>query len=260
MSHHPQDRWLEPRRQAAIGWQAFYDAHAPFYLQNAFTRNTVEEVDFIVELFRLPVGARIVDIGCGAGRHTVELAKRGYEVTGIDISAGMLEQAHTLAAAAGVQVELIHADARAFVASAPFDAAICLCEGALGMLSLDDDAEEYDRAVLAAVHRALKPEAPFLLTTLNGYRRIREVTQDQVESGEFDPVTMVHYLDEQWDVPGGRRRMVYKERLYIPPELVRLLEGAGFEVEHVWGGTAGRWGRRPIRLDEIEVMLVSHRR
>ncbi|GAB4332516.1 MAG: class I SAM-dependent methyltransferase [Dehalococcoidia bacterium] len=260
MPDRPEDRWLEPRRNAATPWQAFYDGHAPFYLQNVFTRNTLAEVDLIVDLFRLPAGARVVDVGCGAGRHAVELARRGYMVTGVDISAGMLDEARRLASTAGVRVDWVHADAREFVASEPFEAAVCLCEGALGMLSLDEDPEAYDRAILAAVHRALKPGAPFLLTTLNGYRRIREVTQDQVESGEFDPVTMVHYLDEQWDVPGGKRRMVYKERLYIPPELVRLLESAGFAVEHVWGGTAGNWGRRKILLDEIEVMVVARRR
>lgn len=260
MPDRPEDRWLEPRRKAATPWQDFYDSHAPFYLQNVFTRNTTAEVDFLLDVLLLAPGARIVDIGCGAGRHAVELARRGFDVTGVDISAGMLAEARRLAASASVDVEWIHADARDFATPTPFDAAICLCEGALGMLTLDADPDAYDRAILGAISRALKPGAPFLLTTLNGYRRIREVTQEQVESGEFDPVTMVHYLDEDWDVPGGERRMVYKERLYIPPELVRLIESEGFAVEHVWGGTAGNWGRRKILLDEIEVMVVAYRR
>ena len=84
------------------------------------------------------------------------------------------------------------------------------------MLSLDQDPGAYDRALLAAVHRALKPGAPFVLTTLNGYA-----------------ASIIHYLDEQWDVPGRKRRMIYKERLYIPPALVRILESAGSAVDHV---------------------------
>lgn len=255
-----EDRWLRPRREAATSWQSFFDRHAPYYLQNVFTRNTIEEVDFIVEELALPAGSCIVDIGCGAGRHSVELARRGFAVTGVDISRGMLDEAEQLAREAGVEVAWVHADARAFEAGAPFDAAICLCEGALGLVGIDDDPEAYDRAILDAIRRALRPGAPFLLTTLNGYRRIREVTQEQVESGQFDPVTMVHYLDEEWDVPGGGGRMVYKERLYTPPELVQLLESQGFAVAHVWGGTAGNWDRRPIILDEIEVMVVARRR
>ena len=60
-------------------WQAFYDRHAPHYDRGVFTHHTVDEVDFLLDVLALPVGARILDVGCGTGRHAIELAGRGTE-------------------------------------------------------------------------------------------------------------------------------------------------------------------------------------
>ncbi len=83
-------------------WKAFFDAYAPQYMQESFTTDTVREVDFIVEELALPIGSRILDMGCGTGRHSVELARRGYRIVGVDLSAGMLAEARKAAEAATV--------------------------------------------------------------------------------------------------------------------------------------------------------------
>ena len=74
-------------------WEAFFDAHAPVYEDNVFTKNTVREVDFLLEELSLQPGDSILDVGCGTGRHSIELAKRGYAVTGLDLSSEMLARA-----------------------------------------------------------------------------------------------------------------------------------------------------------------------
>ena len=79
------------------GWERFFDHHAPQYLRNEFTANTRAEVDFILEVMQVPPTGSLLDVGCGVGRHALELARRGYRVTGVDISAGMLEQARRAA-------------------------------------------------------------------------------------------------------------------------------------------------------------------
>ncbi|UCD09486.1 MAG: methyltransferase domain-containing protein, partial [Dehalococcoidales bacterium] len=66
-------------------WKEYFDSHAPRYMQNPFTYSTLREIDFLVEELALPKGSRILDIGCGTGRHSIELAKRGYIMTGVDI-------------------------------------------------------------------------------------------------------------------------------------------------------------------------------
>ena len=72
------------------GWAKFFDGHAPAYMSNPFTRDTIKEVNFLVEELILPPKSLILDIGCGTGRHSIELAGRGYQVTGVDVSLGML--------------------------------------------------------------------------------------------------------------------------------------------------------------------------
>jgi SAM-dependent methyltransferase len=240
-------------------WQDFFDYHAPLYLENSFTKDTLAEVDFLVEELNLPPGSSILDVGCGTGRHAVELARHGYRLTGIDISDGMLEQAAHAAGDAGVEVEWVQADAARYTPASTYDAALCVCEGAVSLLSMTDDPLSHDLAILRMVHAALGMAAPFVLTVPNGLQKIRHFSQDDVEFGRFDPLTLVETYTMTVEDPRGHREVHAREKGYLPSELRLLLEAAGFEVRHLWGGTAGRWGRRPIELDEIEIMAVALR-
>ncbi|MGZ9586435.1 class I SAM-dependent methyltransferase [Paenibacillus marinisediminis] len=238
-------------------WESFFDAHAPQYMNNGFTKNTISEVNFVIEELMLAEGSSILDIGCGTGRHSIELAKRGYQVTGVDISSGMLIEANNMATEANVNVEWVHCDAVKYTPTKTFDTVICLCEGAFGLVGRDEEPIEHDMAILNNISDALKPKGRFILTTLNAYSKIRSLTQEDVESGRFNPVTMVeHYVDE-WDLPEGKKQVEVKERRYFPFELKQMFSKAGLKVENIWGGTAGNWKRENISLDEIEVMVVA---
>lgn len=241
-------------------WQAFFDAHAPHYDANPFTQNTKAEIDFFLGLFPIPVSATILDIGCGTGRHAIELARRGYRVTGIDLSEGMLNVARAKAAIDGLSVSFVQADAVRFQMEERFDAALCLCEGGPGLVGQGEDAEAHDLAIFKNAANALKPNAPFLLTSLNGYATIRQMQDQIVHEGRFDPATMISRYEDEWELPEGPRVVQIYERLFIPPEVVRLLKAAGFHVDHVFGGTAGHWAQRPVSLDEVEAMYVCRKR
>lgn len=238
-------------------WEEFFDGHAPVYMDNVFTKNTTEEVDFVLAEFRLPPNSYILDMGCGTGRHAIELAKRGHRVTGVDISSGMLAEAKKAAKEAVVEVEWVHVDATKFTATKLFDAAICLCEGAFGLLGSEDNPYEHDLAILGNIYHALKPGARLILTALNGCRPIRQCTQEDVKKGRFDPLTMVEISTMEYDCAEGKKTVVIRERGHLPSELIMMFRQAGFEVEHIGGGTAGNWGRRPLDLDEIELMVIA---
>lgn len=239
-------------------WQEFFDGHAPVYHDNVFTKNTSAEVDFILNELNVPVGSWILDIGCGRGRHAIELAKRGYRATGIDLSAGMLELAKKEADDHGLDVEWIQMNAAEFTATRQYDAAICLCEGALCLLGQDDDPNRRDLTILKNIAMALKPGATFILTVLNGCEKIRRFSQEDIEKGVFDPIQMVENFVMDYETSTGETKQVHvRERGYILTEIKLLCELAGFEVLHLGGGTAGNWGKRVLDLDEIEIMVIA---
>jgi SAM-dependent methyltransferase len=235
-------------------WEKFFDGHAPVYMDNCFTKNTLEEVDFLIKALRLKRGALILDVGCGTGRHAVELARRGYKVTGVDISSGMLAEARKHADDAGVAVTFVHANAARMRLGRQFNAVICLCEGAFGLLGKQDDAIEQPLAILRGVSRAMKPGARCLFTVLNGYAMVRG--RGLWEKNIFDPLTLSEVSECcDPDHPGAMR-----ERGFVPTELTLLFRMAGLNVLHIWGGTAGDWRRGKITLDEMEIMVVAGKR
>jgi ubiquinone/menaquinone biosynthesis C-methylase UbiE len=238
-------------------WQEFFDGHAPFYMSNIFTKNTKAEIEFLHKLLKLPKGAKILDIGCGTGRHSIGLAKRGYKMTGLDQSAGMLTQAKKYAEEAGVAIELIQADATDFKLSKRFDAAICLCESSFGLLGKNDDPVWRDIKILSNIRQCLKPGARLVLTALNACRHIRTFSDKDVASGKYNPLTLTETNRMEWDDPRGKKSRLTRERGFVATELRLMFELAGFEVEAIWGGTAGNWGKRPIKLDEYEIMVVG---
>ncbi|MBM4031884.1 MAG: class I SAM-dependent methyltransferase [Planctomycetes bacterium] len=236
-------------------WEEFFDAHAPCYDQNVFTKNTIAEVDFLIEELGVSPGARILDVGCGTGRHAIELARRGYAVTGLDLSREMLAKAAEAANSAGVRVEWLRADATSFSLPAKYDAALCLCEGAFGLLGQQDDPIEQPLAILRNIARSLKPRAKALFTLLNGAAMLRRHQNRDVAEGRFDPLTMA--VSSEVPPREGLPPVPVRERGFLPTELILLFRAAGLSVLNIWGGTAGNWGHRTLDLDEIETMVVA---
>jgi len=241
-------------------WQRFFDSHAAHYEENGFTKHTTAEVDFILTLYPILPGSTILDVGCGTGRHSIEFALRGYRVTGLDLSDGMLSVARANAIAAGVDVNWIQADATEFALPDKYDVGLSLCEGGVGLIERGESAETHDLAIFRNISASLKPNAPFILTALNGYSIIRQMKDEQIQEGRFDPSTMLANYQDEWDLPEGLKIMTIRERLFIAPEVVRMLAESGFVVDNVFGGTAGHWARRFLSLDEVEAMFVCRKK
>jgi SAM-dependent methyltransferase len=219
------------------------------YLDQVFTKNTINEVDFLLDVLSVQPGQHILDVGCGPGRHAIELARRGYRVTGVDFSESFLAAGAERAEQAGVGVEFVCQDAREFARIRGFDAAICICEGAFGLLERDED----NQRILRNIADSLKAGGRFVLTTLNGYWVIRQAPPENTSDNWFD---LIHCTNNDPHQVGGKM-LTGIERAYIVPELLKMHAEVGLEVLHVYGGTAGNWGRRELEIDEIEVMLIS---
>lgn len=236
-------------------WESFFDAHAPVYEENVFTKNTLQEVDFLLEELNLAPGGSVLDVGCGTGRHSIELARRGYAVTGLDLSSEMLARAAAAAKTAVVHVEWIRGDATRFSLPNQHDAAICLCEGSLGLLSHTDDPIAQPLSILCNISRNVKRQARVLVTVLSAARMLRAHSNEDVATGRFDPLTLV----ETAECPPneGCPAVAVRERGFVGTELKMLFRLAGLSVVSMWGGTAGHWGRRSLDLDEYEIMVVA---
>lgn len=198
-------------------------------------------MDGIEKVLRLRTGARVLDLACGAGRHSIELAQRGYGVEGCDLSEALLKAARAAARKARVQVRFTRGDMRGLAYKGEFDAVINVFTS-FGYFDRDED----DRKVLAGVARALKRRGKFLMERFNRESmasalpsqswRVRKDGTVLLYEDTFD-VLRGRYDTRQIVVDrSGRKEHVASVRAYTFPELRTLFESAGLFVHRVLGG------------------------
>src|SRR2546430_11233982 len=188
---------------------------------------TAQEVEFIAETLGAPAGERLLAVGCGPGRHSLEFARRGLQVLGIDISPEFIAIAHRRAAEAGVQPSFFPMDARELPFDAEFDVAICLCQGAFG-LGLPD------LQILRSIRRSLKPGGRLALGAANVFYALNHLegrlggTSGPV-TGEFDPVKMLFKARVEGVVGAEGETADFEiwNSCYTPRELAWIAHGGG---------------------------------
>jgi SAM-dependent methyltransferase len=238
-------------------WQIFFDNQAHEYMRQEFTHTWKQEVDFILQELGLPQGSRILDVGCGTGRHSVEMARRGYKVTGLDFSSGMLAEARKAAQLAGVEVEWIHSDVTQFVTTELFDGAICMLEAAFALLTPRQNAVEHDFAVLHNVNAALKVGARFILEAPSALRFLRYMSPEDIENGHFNPLTMVYTGEATWETQEGvEKSIITSTRSYVPPELSMYLAQNNFSVVRMSSSSSARMS---INAEAYTIVVVSEK-
>jgi SAM-dependent methyltransferase len=148
--------------EAGPDWvEEVFSEHFPAMGRQGGPKATASEVDFFLELIRLPVGAAVLDVGCGDGAHTLALASRGFRVTGVDRSGPLIERARVGSEMVGAKASFVHGDIRTAEIQGPFDAALCV-GSMLGYRNL-----QADREILSRVRALLKPDARMLLHVFN---------------------------------------------------------------------------------------------
>lgn len=211
------------------------------YLRYSFTRGTAQEVDFLFSELALRSGMRLLDVGCGPGRHAWALRDKGVDVVGVDVSAGFLS-----AAGPGLWAR---ADARDLpVASGSFDAAISLCQGGFGLLGGEDARvlEEMGRAVRQGGRVAVSaPSAYFVVGNLE-------------PGDDFDAATGVnHECVRVRDASGDEGEFDLWSTCFTPRELELMCRSAGLRSTAVWSVRPGEYRRSPPDLDHPELLAVA---
>ncbi len=226
------------------------------YLRYSFTKGTRQEVDFLVETLGLEPGMRVLDVGCGPGRHAHELGRRGIAVHGVDISQRFIDLAREGAPAA---VTFERSDARQLTFDGSFDAAISLCQGAFGLADGGDQAEppDPDRSVLEGIARSVRPGGGVVLSAFSAYFQVRWLDPDR---GSFDAERGVnHERTVVKDETGRDAEVDLWTTCFTPRELRLLATAAGLEVEGLWSVRPGEYDRLRPDLDHEEFLLLARR-
>ena len=236
------------------------------YLRYSFTKGTEQEVVFLVDALGLEPGMRVLDVGCGPGRHAHGLGRRGIAVHGVDVSQRFVDLARH-DAPPGVTFERL--DARQLDVDGEFDAAISLCQGAFGLAAGGPPPErtglgpsegaapvDPDGVVLDGMARAVRPGARLALSAFSAYFQVRYLQ----EGSNFDAESGVnHERTTIKDEQGTDAEVDLWTSCFTPRELRLLLAAAGLECEHIWSVEPGDYRRRPADVEHPEHLAIARR-
>jgi SAM-dependent methyltransferase len=223
-------------------WETFY----PTLFSERQWDMAPAQVDSLLELADLEPGARVLDLCCGPGRHALELARRGFRVTGVDRTAAYLDAARQKAAEEGLETEFVQEDMRRFVRPGAFDVAINLFTS-FGYF--EDPAQ--DLQVAKNLHASLRPGGKLVMEMM-GKEPLARIFRERDWSwlDEERGVIMLEerklsqgwsWIENTWILLHGSERKTYtiSHRLYAGTELASLLRQAGFTSVALFGGLEG---------------------
>jgi len=178
----------------------------------AWTDRTESEINRALNMLRPAEGARVLDLACGSGRHSLELRRRGFEVVGADISPELLEIARRDAEEQGLEAEFVEADLRELDLDAEFDVVLSLNDGAIGYFESDEE----NLRSFEVIARALRPGGQHLMQLPNVLYAQKHLPQKSWISGE----AMVELVEHRWNKADR-----YMEGAMIPIRFGEVLEG-----------------------------------
>lgn len=245
-------------------YEDLFTNYAHTYDKEHFTQGTKQECDFIENEIGYDKTKQILDIGCGTGRHAIELAKRGYKVTGIDLSESQLQRAKQKADDENVKIVFQLADARKLSFHNRFDLVIMLCEGAFSLMETD----EMNFEILKNATNALKANGKLIFTTLSAlyplYHSVKDFMNDNLIEGKstdnsFDLMTFRdHSVFEAIDDDGNKKKLNCNERYYAPSEITWLLKSLSYSKIDILGCQTGSFERgKPLTTEDFEMLVVA---
>jgi 2-polyprenyl-3-methyl-5-hydroxy-6-metoxy-1,4-benzoquinol methylase len=249
-------------------YESLFENYGNKYDNETFSQGTIGECDFIEKEINFNKSQKIIDIGCGTGRHAIELTKRGYQVTGIDLSDSLLERAKEKAKDQNLNIDFQKHDARNLPFKEEFDLAIMLCEGAFPLMETD----EMNYEILKNVAKSLKNQGKLIFTTLNGLFPLfhsvekfcassREEGNATYRSNAFDLMTFRdHNMTTIEDDFGNKKELECNERYYVPSEITWLLKTLGFKRIDIYGAKLGDFSRNEkLSTEDFEMLVIAEK-
>ncbi len=243
-------------------WEAFFEeTFLHLWPSSSTPDREPAEVAGLVSYLELPPEARILDLACGYGRIAVPLARRGFQVTGLDLSEPLLAVGRERATQAGVAVEWRRADMRDILSewSGRFDAVISIWNS-FGYFT--DDHE--NQRVLASAAQALKAGGRLLIDVSNRDRvvstyRARDWDERDglalLQERSFDSVRGLNRTDLTWHEDGQRRQVQFAVRLYTATELTQMVTAAGLRPIAYYGD----WTGAELTRESRHIILIAEK-
>ena len=249
-------------------YETLFEDYGKKYDNENFTQGTIGECDFIEKEINYDKSLRIIDIGCGTGRHSIELTERGYKVIGIDLSESQLERAKEKAKAQNLQIDFQKHDARNLPFKNEYDLAIMLCEGAFSLMETD----EMNYEILQNAANSLKAAGKLIFTTLNGlfplFHSVEEFSASTTEEGNatyrsntFDLLTFRDFnITTVEDDFGNKKELECNERYYVPSEITWLLKSLEFKKIDIYGAKLGAFSRNDkLTTEDFEMLVIAEK-
>jgi ubiquinone/menaquinone biosynthesis C-methylase UbiE len=249
-------------------YEQLFENYGNKYDSEPFTQGTVGECDFLEEELAHDKSKKILDIGCGTGRHSIEMTKRGYKVVAVDLSENMLEKARKKASDANLKIHFEQQDARNLSFKEEFDGAIMLCEGGFSLMETD----EMNFAILQSAYNSIKPGGKFIFTCLNGlfplFNSVKEFMEKEATDGQaqygnhsFNLMTFRdHNTTSLTDDDGNEIKLECNERYYVPSEITWQLKSLGFKKIEIFGAKLGAFSREDkLTTNDFEMLVVAEK-
>jgi len=238
---------------------AFWTKWAPFIFFERRWEQARGEVADIISLLKVSPGASILDLCCGPGRHSLQLARSGFSVTGVDRTKMYLEKARKQAEKEGLEAEFIQNDMRTFCRPDTFNVVINLFTSFGYFEDMNDD-----RRVAENVYRSLREDGVFLIDTMGKEVLARVFRERDWYEVNGILVLQEHRVSRNWSWMENRWIMVkdgkteesrLSHRLYSAAELTALLRDCGFSSIDVYGDLTGT----PYDHTAKRLVAVAHK-
>ncbi|MCK4900017.1 MAG: class I SAM-dependent methyltransferase [Anaerolineales bacterium] len=238
----------------------FFQEGSPYLNHPLLTdKRTAKEIDFILSQIDIPPSGRILDVGCGPGRHSIELARRGYRVVGIDPSETMIEAAHSRAEVAGVSPEFRQAYGESFVSQEKFDAAICLFT-TFGQINDDKDNSQLIQRVGNILHLGgyfilEVPQREWIEGNLKAHERFGGGSTYTEVTRSYAPDKSI--VTEIFDIHSPKRAKSYllQYRVYNLGEIQKMLSESDFSVPITYGD----YSEKALHTDDPFMVVVAQK-